>query len=90
MATTNSGNLTVQPAQGVRGFLIRGLGSQIWFRVYGKDHSFVDYDITNHDCEIEIVDPDAALICSERGDFLDYTPESMNVVENSDPESTPD
>jgi hypothetical protein len=78
MATENSGNLTQTLAQGVRGFLIRSaLNDQILFRVYDQDHNFVDYEITNYDCEVEIVDPDAALIRNNAGDFLDYTAESM-------------
>jgi hypothetical protein len=81
MATENSGNLTQTLAQGVRGFLIRSaLNDQILFRVYDQDHNFVDYEITNYDCEVEIVDPDAALIRNDAGDFLDYTAESMGVA----------
>ena len=66
-------------AIGQRGFLIRALDDVV-FRVYDANHDFVDYDITNHDCEIVIIDPDAALIRSEAGDFLDYTTESMEIV----------
>jgi hypothetical protein len=84
MEIENSDNLTVnsyEPAIGERGVLIRGaLGNQIWFRVYGPDHEFVDYEITNHDCEIVIIDPHAALIRNAAGDFLDYTTESMSIV----------
>jgi hypothetical protein len=40
--------------------------------------------------EIEILDPSAALFRTERGDFLDYTSESMNVVPKSDAEPTSD
>lgn len=64
-------------AIGQRGFLIRGIDDQIWFRVYGQDQSFVDYEITHHDCEMVIIDSSAALIHNEAGDFLDYTSESM-------------
>jgi len=81
MATENSGNLTQTLAQGVRGFLIRSaLNDQILFRVYDQDHNFVDYEITNYDCEVEIVDPDAALIRNDAGDFLDYSAESMGIA----------
>jgi len=72
---------TEQRAIGVRGFLIRsGVDDQILFRVYtpgDPGHSFVDYEITNHDCEVVIIDPDAAFFRNEAGDFLDYTSESM-------------
>ena len=66
-------------AIGARGMLIRGLGDEIWFRVYARDGSgeFVDYEITHHDCEIVIIDPSAAFIRNDAGDFLDYTAECM-------------
>jgi hypothetical protein len=78
------------PAQGQRGILISGFGGGVFFRQYREDHSFVDYEVTNYDVEIEILDPHAALIRNERGDFLDYTAESMNVVSKSDLDPTPD
>lgn len=68
-----------KPAQGQRGFLIRGMDGQIWFRQYDADHNFVDYDITHHDCEIEIVDSSAELIRNKRGDFLDYTDQALGI-----------
>ena len=82
MATENSKNLnhTEIRAIGQRGFLIRGIGDQIWFRVYHADRNFTDYDITHYDCEIVIIDPSAALISNDAGDFLDYTAESMKIA----------
>lgn len=69
------------PAKGQRGFLIRSLDT-IVFRQYAADHTFVDYDITNYDCEVEIVDVHAALIQFDNGDcILDYTNESMQITE---------
>lgn len=67
-------------AIGTRGFLIRSL-DQIFFRVYDEKNQdkFVDYEITNHDCEVVIIDPDAAFHSNEAGDFLDYTSESMTI-----------
>lgn len=79
-----------KPAQGQRGILISGFGGGVFFRQYAKDHSFVDYEVTNYDVEIEILDPHAALIRNDRGDFLDYTAESMNVVSKSDTDPTSD
>ena len=71
-------------AIGQRGFLIRsGVDDQLWFRVYhegSEDHSFTDYAITNYDCEVVIIDPHAAFIRNEAGDFLDYTTESMQIA----------
>lgn len=82
MATENSNSVTEINAIGQRGFLIRGVGDDIWFRVYDHKGSgeFVDYEITHHDCEIVIIDPSAALISNSAGDFLDYTAESMTIV----------
>ena len=82
MATTDSGSMThsEELAIGTRGFLIRGMGDEMWFRVYKPDHSFIDYEITHHDCEVVIIDPSAALIKGEAGDFLDYTTESMRIA----------
>lgn len=74
------GNTTETNAIGSRGFLIRGINDEVWFRVYhpgSEDHAFTDYEITHHDCEIVIIDPSAALISNDAGDFLDYTTESM-------------
>lgn len=65
-------------AIGVRGMLIRSaFNDQILFRVYDHEHNFVDYEITNHDCEVVIIDPSAALIRNDAGDFLDYTDEAL-------------
>lgn len=74
------GNSQEVRAIGKRGFLIRGLGDELWFRVYHHDRSYTDFDITHHDCEIVIIDPSAALISNDAGDFLDYTAESMQIV----------
>lgn len=76
---SDSGTITEERAIGQRGFLIRGLEDNIWFRVYHPDKSFTDYEITHHDCEIVIIDPSAALIHHDAGDFLDYTTESMEI-----------
>jgi hypothetical protein len=78
------------PAQGQRGILISGFDGRVYFRQYDANHEFVDYEVTNYDVEIEILDPHAALIRNSRGDFLDYTAESMNVVSNSDLDPKPD
>ena len=78
------GNTEETRAIGQRGFLIRsGVDDQLWFRVYhegSKDHSFTDYEITNYDCEVVIIDPHAAFIKNDAGEFLDYTTESMTIA----------
>jgi hypothetical protein len=78
------------PARGQRGILISGFGGGVYFRQYDANHEFVDYEVTNYDVEIEILDPHAALIRNQRGDFLDYTTESMNVVSKSNTDSEAD
>ena len=77
---------TETQAIGTKGFLIRGADETVWFRVYQRDdvtgtaESFIDYEITNYDCEVVIIDKDAAFIRTEAGDFLDYTTQSMTPV----------
>jgi hypothetical protein len=44
------------------------------------EHSFTDYEITNYDCEVVIIDPHAAFIKNDAGEFLDYTTESMTIA----------
>jgi hypothetical protein len=78
------------PAKGQRGILISGFGGRVYFRQYDADHEFVDYEVTHYDVEIEILDPSAALFRTERGDFLDYTSESMSVVQKSNTDSKTD
>lgn len=70
---------TKKLAKGQRGLLIRGLGDQIWFRQYTDNGEFIDYTISHHDCEIEIVDDSAELISNENGDYLDYTDEVLGI-----------
>ena len=73
-------------AKGQRGILITGMDNQVYFRQYASDYTFVDYMLTNYDVEIEITDADAALIRNERGNFLDYTAESMSITPTKDSE----
>ena len=75
---TDNGDWTEELAIGTRGMLIRS-GDDIVFRVYDHEHNFVDYEITNHDCEVVIIDPHAAFHRGQAGDFLDYATESMQV-----------
>ena len=63
----------VKDAKGVRGILIRVEDGHV-FRIYNKDHTFVDYDILHYDLEIKILEKDSCLYRSEYGDYLDYKP----------------
>lgn len=60
-------------AKGVKGFIIRGV-NDYWFRVYDKDHNFIDYEIWHHDLAITIDDDDAVLYEPDQDDvgILDY------------------
>jgi hypothetical protein len=64
---------TVKPAKGTKGFIIRIFDSHV-FRVYNERHEFIDYDITHHDLEVEILESDATFYHSEFGSYLDYAP----------------
>ena len=69
-----------KPAKGVKGVIIRtfqGLDrpDNHVFRVYGENHSFVDYDILHYDLAVEILD-DAVLYDDEVGhQYIDYKEE---------------
>ena len=63
---------SVKPAKGIKGFIIR-VGNTYMFRVYDKNHEFIDYDILHHDLEIQILE-DAFLYSSEFGNYIDYAP----------------
>lgn len=69
--------MTVQSAQGSRGFLI-WCGDTYMFRVYHDldRQGFTDYDIRHSDLEIEIVDPDSAFYDGVR---LDHSPETLGI-----------
>ena len=71
------------PARGTRGFLRRSFddagGSRYFFRVYGADHSFRDYELLHSDLEVEIVDEEATFYGSEEGRdaCLDHSPRTL-------------
>lgn len=82
MEAPDSANLIQEQAVGARGCLIRTIDNRVMFRLYDHNRDFVDYEITHHDCEIVIIDPSAALIRCNAGDFLDYSLESMRIDKN--------
>lgn len=63
----------VKPAYGTKGFIIR-VGDSHMFRVYDENHEFVDYDITHHDLQVQIIEEDSCFYSSEFGNYLDYKP----------------
>jgi hypothetical protein len=69
---------SVTSAEGVKGFIMHGVdmdgGAFYFFRVYNKDFTFIDYDITHHDLEVQILGTDTVLYSSEFGNYIDYPP----------------
>ena len=62
----------VSSADGITGFLLRDVGSKFFFRIYGPDHSFADYEIWHMDLQITIDDPSAAFYEVGGQRILDY------------------
>ena len=61
-----------KPAKGTIGFLMRNaFDNSSFFRVYDKDHNFIDYDITHHDLQVVIIE-DATFYETDKGNYLDY------------------
>ena len=63
--------MVIKPANGATGYLIWCGGDKYVFRVYDREHNFVDYDITHFDLQVVIID-DANFYETEDGNFLDY------------------
>ena len=70
-------------ARGTRGCFLRSIddaGSlRYFFRVYGSDHSFCDYELLHFDLEVEIVDDEATFYEAEEGHDarLDHSPRTL-------------
>ena len=57
----------------MNGVLIReSITNKFFFRVYNKDHNFIDYDILHHDLSITINEEDAQLYNTPKGNYIDY------------------
>ena len=59
----------VSPAAGVTGFLLKRADGSFFFRVYGSNGDFTDYDIRHDDLEVTI-SPDAFASFYQIGDRL--------------------
>jgi hypothetical protein len=50
-------------AKGIKGFLLPSIETveddRLIFRVYGENHTFVDYKVNHYDLEVEIIGDDA-------------------------------
>jgi hypothetical protein len=59
-----------------KGILLRSLSDEpYFFRIYGKNGSFKDYEILHHDIDIQILDESAEFLESKDGKefYLDYS-----------------
>lgn len=68
----------IRQAKGVTGHLLDEFNGNYCFRVYGPDHSFVDYKVMHSDMVVTIEDDDAAFYTDELGvTTLDHAPETL-------------
>ena len=68
--------ITERPANGATGYLIR-TGDTVVFRVYDKNHDFVDYDIRHYDMRVQIQEPDAYFYEGDDLACIDHSPETL-------------
>jgi hypothetical protein len=69
--------MTAKSADGVSGHLLYLADGTYCFRVYDKDHNFVDYDIQHCDLCVTINDKDAFFYDDEFSSVLDHSPETL-------------
>lgn len=73
------------PAGGVTGYLNREKGGRYFFRIYGKDGEFTDYDLIHDDLEVTI-SPDAMASFYVIGEnqCLDHSPAVLGLRQAED------
>jgi hypothetical protein len=61
------------PAHKVKGFLLRGIDGELFFRIYDKDdrRKYKDYEIRHYDLEVEIVDNYSSIFEEETTEGFD-------------------
>ncbi|CAG0949621.1 hypothetical protein MTYP_00113 [Methylophilaceae bacterium] len=65
----------VSSAAGVRGVLCKSLDGSFFFRVYSKDHSFIDYALRHDDLEVTIGETELASFYRIGEEYiLDHSP----------------
>jgi hypothetical protein len=69
----------IKPAKGMCGHLIYSGNGDYYFRVYDKDHNFVDYAVRHSDLTVIIDDDDAVLYNDEIGARLDHSPATLGI-----------
>ena len=72
--------MTAKSANGVRGHIIDSFDGTYYFRVYDKDHNFVDYDLRHCDLTVVNDDPDAYFYDDEFSSRLDHAPMTLGLT----------
>jgi hypothetical protein len=73
--------MSTTPATGVTGHLLDNFDGTYCFRVYGKNHTFIDYDLRHCDLTVTIVDKDATFYSIDGVNKLDHNPETLGIEE---------
>ena len=50
------------PAAGLTGYIYKSFTGEVYFRVYGEDFEFQDYELTHPDLQVTITDTTAFLL----------------------------
>lgn len=70
--------MNIKPANGSTGYLLR-VGDTIVFRVYDKNHDFVDYDIFHYDMRVQIQEDDAYFYEDDERTWIDHAPLTLGI-----------
>lgn len=68
--------MNIRPANGSTGYLIR-TGDTVVFRIYDKNHNFVDYDIRHYDMRVQIQEDDAYFYEDGEYSCIDHGPNTL-------------
>jgi hypothetical protein len=67
-------------ATGAHGVVFQSMdGKTLWFRVYGKDFEFKDYEVVHSDLSVRITDHDADLVEVDGKLYLDHTKSTLGL-----------
>jgi hypothetical protein len=69
-------------AEGAQGVLLSTVDGRLVFRIYAKDHTFVDFDVRHTDLSVSIIDTDAYFYQEPNGhQWLDHSPDTLGIGE---------
>lgn len=71
--------MEIKSANGVTGHLLDNFDGTYCFRVYGENHTFVDYALRHCDLVVTIADMDAAFYSSDKQNILDHSPATLGI-----------